>query len=147
MKQRTTALCVALGLAVGSACAATMTDEAYQAAEDRIEARYKAESKACDAMRDYDRDVCDALAGGREKVSKAELDARNVPGPEATAKVRRARADAAYDVAKERCADLRGAPRRECRKDAKVVYERAKSQARFDRKRAAEAALRAAAKD
>jgi hypothetical protein len=142
-------LCGALCLAFAGLAFAqdpTMTRDAYKSREDGIDAQYKSDSKACDDMRSYDRDVCEAQAGGKEKVTRAELDARNKPGAKATAKVKEARADAAYDVAKERCEDLRGAERAACRKDAKVVYDRTKSQARFDKGVASKAAARAATK-
>ena len=124
----------------------TMTDGAYKASENKIEAQYQHESKACDAMRNYDRAVCEALAGGKEKIGKAQLDADHKPGAGADAKVKKARSDAAYDVAKEKCADLRGSAKGDCRQDARVVYDRTKSQAKFDKLTAKKAAGRAAAK-
>jgi hypothetical protein len=145
------ALAFAFGLALACSLAAadtgTMTEGAYDTSEDTIEKQYQSDSKACDRMRNYDRDVCEALAGGKEKVTKAKLDAKNRPGAGADAKVKRAQADAAYDVAKEKCADLRGERKTDCRKDARVVYDRTKSQARFDEMRATQAARRAATKD
>jgi hypothetical protein len=143
-----------LGFLLGWALAApvfadvdpTMTNGAYKASEDRIEQQYKTESRACDAMRNYDRDVCEALAEGKEKVTKAELDAKNKPGAGADAKVKRVQADAAYEVAKEKCADLRGPRKADCHKDARVVYDRTKSQAKFDKMTATQAARRAATK-
>jgi hypothetical protein len=142
-------LCLAFAgsaLAADRDAPATMTRDEYRTTEDRIDARHKTDSNACDDLRTYDRDICDAKADGREKVDKAELDARNKPGTEATAKVKKVRADAAYDVAKERCQDLRGSYKGDCRKDAKVVHDRTKSQARFDKGRAKTAAKRATAR-
>ena len=49
-----------------------------------------------------------AKAGGREKVAKAELEARDKPSENASYKLRVARADADYSVAKEACDDKAG---------------------------------------
>lgn len=144
-------LLCALGLALaGSALAAddlaTMTKDAYRSSEDKIDAQHRADSKACDTLRAYDRDICEAQADGKEKVTRAELDARNRPGVEAAAKVKEVRADAAYDVAKERCKDLRGTHKGACRRDAKMVHERTRSQAKFEKSVARTAAKRATLK-
>ena len=45
-------------------------------------------------------------------------------------KARVAKADAAFDIAKEKCDDLNGDPKQACEKDAKAVHESALKAAR-----------------
>ncbi|MGV3572273.1 MAG: hypothetical protein ACO1PB_16870, partial [Ramlibacter sp.] len=69
----TAALTLVLGFAFAPAHAAdaAMGKEAYKAEKEKIEAQYKTDRKACDAMKDNAKDVCTAEAKAREKVAKA----------------------------------------------------------------------------
>ena len=87
---------------------AAMSKDAHKAAKEKIEAQYKVDKKACDGMKENAEDLCKAEAKGKEKIAKAELEAQYKPSPKADEKVRLAKADAAYDVAKEKCDDLKG---------------------------------------
>lgn len=118
---------VALALATQ---AGAMTRDEYKAAEDRIEAEYKAERERCDGLAGNAKDVCQAEAKGKEKVAKAELEAQYKPSPRANAKVVEARADAAYDVARQKCDDLSGNAKDVCMKDAKAAHTAARSEAK-----------------
>ena len=98
-------------IALASSCllatqAQAMTREEHKAAEDRIEAAYKADKQRCAGLSGNAEDVCEAQAKGKEKVAKAELEAQYKPSDKAHAKVAEAKADAAYDIAKEKCDDL-----------------------------------------
>src|SRR5689334_17763430 len=88
------------------------------AEEDKIEAQYKADKAKCDGMSGNAKDVCEKEAKGKEKVAKAELDAKKDPSARNQRKVEEARADAKYDVAKERCDDMKGNEKDACQKDA-----------------------------
>jgi hypothetical protein len=74
-----------------------------------------------------------AEAKGANKVAKAELDARDKGTPKAQAKVRMAKAEAEYDVAKEKCDDMSGNAKDVCKKDAKATYTRAKGNANVEK--------------
>jgi hypothetical protein len=95
--------------------------------EDRIEAEYKADKAACDAMSGNPKDVCLKQAKGKEKIAKAELDARANPSERTQRKVEEAKADAKYEVAKERCDDMKGNEKNACEKQAKADHEGAKA--------------------
>jgi hypothetical protein len=97
------------------------------AEEERIEAAYKADKAKCDAMNGNAKDVCEKEAKGKEKVAKAELDAKANPSDRNTRKVQEAKAEAEYEVAKEKCDDMKGKDKDACQKDAKASHERAKS--------------------
>jgi hypothetical protein len=73
------------------------------------------------------KDVCEKEAKGKEKVAKAELDARTNPSERSQRKVEEAKAEAKYDVAKERCDDMKGKEKSACEKEAKADHERAKA--------------------
>lgn len=113
----------------GSAGAALSKDE-YKAQKDRIEADFKAAKERCNALKDNAKDVCMAEAKGNEKVAKAELEATNNPSPRNDEKVKTAKADAAYDLAKEKCDDLSGNAKDTCMKDAKATHASAKGDAK-----------------
>jgi len=95
--------------------------------EERIEAEYKADKAKCDTMSGNAKDVCVKEAKGKEKVAKAELDARADPSERNQRKVEEAKAEAKYEVAKERCDDMKGKEKSACEKEAKADHERAKA--------------------
>ena len=97
------------------------------AEEDKIEAEYKADKAKCDSMNGNAKDVCMKEAKGKEKVAKAELDAQKDPSARNQRKVEEAKADAKYDVAKEKCDGMKGAEKSACEKDAKAEHERAQA--------------------
>jgi len=98
-----------------------------KADEERIEADYKADKARCDGMKGNAKDVCVKEAKGKEKVAKAELDAKYDPSERNQRKVLEAKADSQYDVAKEKCDDMKGNEKSACEKDAKAEHERAKA--------------------
>jgi hypothetical protein len=98
------------------------------AEEDRIEAEYKADKARCATMSGNAKDVCAKEAKGKEAIAKAELDARANPSERNRRKVEEAKADAKYDVAKERCDYMKGKDIKDaCQKEAKAEHERAKA--------------------
>jgi hypothetical protein len=115
------ALCVALSCAWATGASA-MTKEEYKAANDRIGADYKTQKARCDGMKGNAKDVCVSEAKGTEKVAKAELEAQFKPTDKSPSKVMEAKADAAYDIAKEKCDDLAGNTKDVCVKDAKAAH-------------------------
>lgn len=119
------ALCAASAFA--TAQTATMNKAEYDAAKDRIELNYKNAKKACDAMKDNAKDVCEVDAKGTEKVEKAQLEAKYKATPGNERKVEEVKADTAYDLAKEKCEDQAGDAQKVCKADAKAVHERAKN--------------------
>lgn len=102
--------------------------KAKDAEEERIEAEYKAAKEKCDAMDGNAKDVCEKEAKGREKVAKAELEAKTTPSERNQRKVQEAKAEAQYDVAKEKCDDMKGDEKNACQKDARAEYNKAKAQ-------------------
>ena len=97
------------------------------AEEDRIEADYKAAKAKCEPMKGNQKDVCEKEAKAKEKVAKAELDAKNDPSPRNQRKVAEAKAGGEYDVAKEKCDDLKGNEKDACQKQAKAKHEQAQA--------------------
>jgi hypothetical protein len=131
-------LMAAAGIAfAGSAVAANdhagMSRDAYKAEKDKIEAQYKADKDACKSQTGNAKDVCQERAEGKEKVAKADLEAnyKNTDKARYDAKVARAEAD--YDVAKEKCDDLKGNDKDVCVKEAKAHLTKAKADAKVAR--------------
>lgn len=141
MKTHLIALAAALCTSfAGSALAAdAMSKDAYKSAKDQIEAEAKDAKKACLSMKDNAKDICQAEAKAKEKVAKAELDAKNRPDARAEAKVSQMKAEGEYEVAKEKCEDLKGGAIATCKKDAKTAYDKVKADARQAAKPATDA--------
>jgi hypothetical protein len=125
-----TALALASMLAFSATHAAGMSKEEHKAAEDRIEAEYKSAKAACDGMKDNAKDICNAEAKAKQKVAKAELDAQSSGKPADRTKVAMTRAEANYEIAKEKCDDLKGNDKDVCMKQAKATETKAKADAK-----------------
>ena len=121
---------LSIALACGGVAHAQMKDSEYAAARDRVEAEYKTAKQACDRLSGNAKDVCQAEAKGQEKVAKAELQFRRSGRAEDQRKTMLAKADAAYEVAKERCDDFKGNERDVCMKEAKAAETRMKNDAK-----------------
>lgn len=122
-------LSIALACA-GLAQAQTMNPAEYGAAKDRIQADYKVDKAACDRLSGNPKDICQAEAKGKEKVALAELEQRRSGKAEDARKLALAKADAAYEIAKERCDDRKGNEKDVCMKEAKAAETRAKADAK-----------------
>ena len=125
MKQALIALAIASAFVGVSASA--MTKDEYKAQKSQIEATAKTDKAACKDMKDNAKDICNSEAKGKEKVAKAELEAQYKPDPKQDKKVANAKADAAYDTAKEKCDDMKGDAKSACVKDAKAAHDAAKA--------------------
>jgi hypothetical protein len=124
---------IAVGISLGfcaGANAQVMSKDQYRSGKDGIAAQYKAEKDACGSLSGNAKDICRAEAGGREKVAKAELDANYKPSENARYKLRVARAEAGYAVARERCDDSAGNVKDVCLKEASAAEVAAKSDAK-----------------
>ena len=126
----TSTLIAAITVALFSGHAMALTKAEYEAGKDRIKAEYKADKETCKPHSGNAKDVCEEQAKGKEKIAKAELEAQYKPTPRNQEKARVAKADAAFDIAKEKCDDLNGDPKQACEKDAKAVHESALKAAR-----------------
>lgn len=137
IKRNPIALVLAAGLALSFAVSAQSAASAdTRAQKDRIEADYKAARAACNSLSGNAKDICIAEAKGKEKVAKAELEHGSGSASD-MGKVAMARADADYDVAKERCDDKSGNDKDVCVKDAKAAHTKATADAKAARKTAA----------
>ena len=131
-------LMAAAGIAFAGAAhaandATTMSRDQYKAEKDRIEAAYKSDKDACKSQTGNAKDVCEKEAKGKEKVAKADLEAQYKNTDKARYDARVAKADAAYDVSKEKCDDLKGNDKDVCVKEAKAAYTKSKADAKVAR--------------
>ena len=125
---------IAAALALGTASFAQAEDKAdrkvHNADEERIESEYKAAKEKCDTMQGNQKDICVAEAKAHEKIAKAENDAKHAKDPsKEQAKVQRVRADAEYDVAKQRCQEMNGNEKDVCMKEAQVQRDKTRASA------------------
>jgi hypothetical protein len=128
-----TALAIGLALSAG-AFAEGMSKPDYKAGKDKIAAELKANKAACDSLAGNAKDICVVEAKGKEKVARAELEATYEPKEKTHYNLRVARAEADYDVAKERCDDVAGNAKDVCVKEAKAALVAAKADAKVKMK-------------
>ena len=125
MKVNSLVLIIAMSLTfAGNAIA--MTKAEYKTQKDQISADYKVNRDKCTSLKANAKDICISQAKGTEKVAKAELEAQYEPSPRHDQRLGMAKADAAYDTAKEKCDDLSGNAKDVCVKDAKAAHVKAK---------------------
>jgi hypothetical protein len=130
MKTKLLALAIALSCTfAGSAMATTKVE--YKTEKDRISGDYKVAKDKCGALKANAKDICMSEAKGAERVAKAEAETAYKPTARNTEKVGMAKAYAMYSIAKEKCDDLSGNAKDVCVKDAKVVYTKAKDDAKI----------------
>lgn len=101
-----------------------------KAEEARIEANYKTSRAGCDRLSGNAKDICMAEAKGQQKVAEAELKHRLSNDNEDMRKLHMARAEAAYEVAIERCDDKAGNDKDVCRKQAQAERTAAEADAK-----------------
>ena len=118
-------LMAVVAAAVMSTSAFALSNDEFKAEKSRIEAEYKAAKQQCKSLSGNSQDVCEEEAKGREKVAKAELDYRKDPSEDNRYKVAKAKADAHYEVLKEKCDDLKGNAEDVCEAEAKAEHVKA----------------------
>ena len=109
----------------------------YRAEKDKIKADYKAAKEKCKTMSGNAKSVCEKEAKGQENIAKAELEAKRKGTPHAEYEVDVAKAKAAYDVAQEKCDDMKGKEKSACKKQAKADEDKALADAKSLRKNVA----------
>src|ERR1700674_2254543 len=87
----------------------------YRAQHEAIETEYKADKAKCKSLSGNAKEVCMKEAQGREKVALAELTAKRKGTPSAQYDVLVAKAKAAFEVAQEKCDDLKGTEKSACK--------------------------------
>ena len=122
---------VASAFAMPMAHAATISKTEYEATTTRIAADYKADEKACAALAGNAKDVCIEQAKAKQKVALAELEYRYSGKPDDQTKVRVAKAESAYAVAKEKCDDKAGNAKDVCLKQAEAAQTGALADAKI----------------
>ncbi|MEJ8825245.1 hypothetical protein WKW80_25000 [Variovorax humicola] len=127
MKKQLLMLAIASTCLLGAQASNAMSKDEYKAAKDKIEADYKVDKAACDALKDNAKDVCMKEAKGKENVAKAELDQQYEPSPSHQRKVAEEKVEARYAVAKEKCDDQKGAEKSACEKQAKADEAKGKA--------------------
>ncbi|CDH46177.1 MAG: hypothetical protein IPL59_25710 [Candidatus Competibacteraceae bacterium] len=129
-KLNMTAIAAAIGLVFSAgAMAQNMSKDAYKAADDLIAAEYTTDKAKCDPLSGNPKDICIAEAKGKEKVAKAELEARYEPTAKNHYKALVAKAEADYAVANQKCDDKSGNDKDVCVKEAKAVKTRIEADA------------------
>lgn len=129
------ALVFAVGIGTGmAASAANITKPIHDQAQAELKASFKAEREACNRMTDNAKDVCQDTVDGREKVAMAHLNYQRSGSARDMNKVVEARYDARYEVAKEMCDDRSGNDKDVCVKQAKAEHDKAKADAKMNKK-------------
>jgi len=116
-----TSFIVAALLSFSVAQAATLPKADYNAGKTRISAEYKADKKACDALKDNANDVC--IEEAKAAQTKALADAKmNKQIGEAKKEATEEKMDASYELAIEKCDAMTGDAKTNCVAAAKAKY-------------------------
>lgn len=130
-----TLIAAALTLAFSaSSMAQGMSKTAHKAAEEKIEAEYKAAKTGCDSLAGNAKNICLAEVKGKESVAKADLEVEYKPSAKARYEARMAKAERDYKVAKEKCNDKGGNLKDLCVKEAEAALTTAKADAKLQEK-------------
>ncbi len=118
------AVAIAIGLALSTiAMAKPMPKAEYKSGRDNIATEFRIAKAHCDLLRTRAKDICMARADGRKNVALAELAARYQPSQSARHDVRVAKAQAAYEVAREECHGLARKDNDVCVKNAEAARD------------------------
>jgi len=120
-------------VAKSTSVAAPISKESYNTAKQSADAQYKIDKDACSSLKANAKDICVAEAKGKDNVAKADAQAAYENTPKARENARVARAQANYDVAKEKCDDQAGNRKDVCVKEAKAELVKGKANAKVDR--------------
>ncbi len=123
---KTSLLLAALLACAGVSAQTALTKEEADARIERIEQTAKAEKEACDKLEGNAEDVCEAEAKAKEKVAKAEVEYQRSGKDGDRRDLERMKAEAAYEVAKEKCEGFEGDRESECKKQAEEKYDAAR---------------------
>jgi hypothetical protein len=133
MKTKLIVAALASAFAFGTAFAANTTgisDTEYKAQKKALDDGYKSAKDRCKGMSGNAKDICQAEAKGEHDVAAKELTAAHKPTEKNQYDARVAKADAVYQVAKEKCDDLKGNDKDVCVKEAKASLAKAKGDAK-----------------
>jgi hypothetical protein len=116
----------------GGTTAHTQDPKAAQAMAkiDQIEQTAKADKKACEGMKGNAQDICQAEAKAKEKVAKAEVRFQQSGSERDRVNLGEMKAEAAYEVAKEKCEDQQGDAQKACKAQAKATEKAARAEAK-----------------
>lgn len=113
---------------------AAMSKAELKAGMDRIGEDYKADKTVCEQQSGNARDICVESAKGKEKVAKAELTYNDSNSPADWNKLQVAKADATYEIGKEKCDDKAGDAKDLCNKEAKTAHIKALADAKLSKR-------------
>ena len=113
--------------------APVMTQDDVKANLVRIEEQYDTAQARCKRVQGHARELCNEEARGERDIEVAQLQFRADPTADNDQKVRLAKAEAGDSKELIECKEMDGQARAVCRKDARMVYEEAKNDAKLQR--------------
>ena len=110
-----------------------MSKDTYDMTVKNAETQYKMDKDTCSSRSGNAKDICLAEANGKERVAKADAEAAYKNTPKEREGARVTRAEATYNIAKEKCDELSGNSKDVCVKEADATLVKAKADAKVDR--------------
>jgi hypothetical protein len=104
---------------------AELSREEVKTQKNQIETTYKSDKESCGSLSGNSKDICMEVAKGHEKTAKAELEYRQSGKQSDYVDWSKARINADYSVAKEKCDDLSGNQKDVCVTSAKSERKKA----------------------
>jgi hypothetical protein len=110
--------------------AGVMTEAELQATKTRISEQFRLDKAACERLSGNAEDICEQEADGKQKVARAELEARYSGKPDDQMRASEAQTQMNYEVSMERCDDLAGNGKDVCQQRAKAAKVKAEADAK-----------------
>lgn len=120
-------------LIAAPAYAQSLTENEYKIQKDNIDEVHDADKERCHTLTGNKKDMCVAQADAKHKIALADLRVAYKGTSEERAKAAKVRANADYDVAKQRCQEHKGDAKDLCMTQAKATHERAKADLKYNK--------------
>lgn len=127
-------LALAVAFGCGAAQAANYSKSVLDGAREDVKQTYKVNKDTCDKMSGNAKDICVQEAKGLENVALAWLDFNYSGTPADQLKLNETIAESRYEIAKEKCDDRSGDAKDLCQREAKTAYDKAKADAKLNKK-------------
>lgn len=97
-----------------------LSDAERDAMQQRIEATAKSDREACEPLHGNKQDVCELQAKWRERIARAELEFRHSGSDADRANVVDVKAEAEFEIERERCEDRPANSQEACKRQAQT---------------------------
>ena len=134
--QQLAVLTLAFGISGSALADMKLSKDAYFNAKSQAEMEFNNAIQKCESLSGNAKEICVTQAKGDQSVAKANADAEYKGTDKARFEASKAKVDAAYDLALQRCNDFSGTQKNVCRQEATAAKSRGTEDAKVARTQA-----------